>query len=317
MPPVHTSVLLEECLQFLKPDASHNLFVDGTLGEGGHTEAFLKKYPQLNAVGVDADASIQDFAKERLKSFGGRVRFHLGWSDAFFKNYPKELNSPDLILLDLGISMFHYVKSGRGFSFALTEPLDMRLNPDLKLSAADIVNSYKEKELADLIFNYGEERYSRKIASRIAEQRLVSAFTNAKELADCIYKVVPQNYRHGKIHPATKTFQALRIAVNGELDRLPRLLDAAFAVLAPNGKLGVITFHSLEDRIVKMYFKELGKNCTCPENMPICKCGGRPKAEVLTKKAVKASDEEIRLNPPSRSARLRVVRKIDYRENEK
>ena len=134
-------------------------------------------------------------------------------------------------------------------------------------------------------------------------------------MADCIYKAVPQNYRHGKIHPATKTFQALRIAVNGELDRLPRLLEAAFSVLAPNGRLGVITFHSLEDRIVKFYFKELGKSCTCPENMPICKCGGRPKAEVLTKKAVKASDEEIRLNPPSRSARLRVVRKIDYRES--
>ncbi|UTC63379.1 16S rRNA (cytosine(1402)-N(4))-methyltransferase RsmH [Treponema sp. OMZ 787] len=315
MHPVHTSVLLEECLDFLKPDASHNLFVDGTLGEGGHTEAFLKRYPQLKTIGVDADASIQERARERLKPFADRVRFHLGWSDDFFKNYPKDSDPPNLILLDLGISMFHYVKSGRGFSFSSDEPLDMRLNPDLSLSAADIVNSYNEKDLADLIFNYGEERYSRKIASRIAEQRKVSGFTNAKELADCIYKAVPQSYRHGKIHPATKTFQALRIAVNGELDRLPRLLDLAFSALAPNGKFGVITFHSLEDRIVKMYFKELGKSCTCPENVPICKCGGRPRAEVLTKKAVKASDEEIRQNPPSRSARLRVVRKIDYRES--
>ena len=315
MQPVHTSVLLEECLEFLKPDASDNLFVDGTLGEGGHTEAFLKRYPQLNAIGLDADVSIQERAKERLKPFGERIRFHLGWSDEFFKNYPKDSAPPNLILLDLGISMFHYVKSGRGFSFSSDEPLDMRLNPELRLSAADIVNSYNEKDLADLIFNYGEERYSRKIASRIVEQRDAAAFSTAKELADCIYKAVPQNYRHGKIHPATKTFQALRIAVNGELDRLPRLLEAAFSVLAPNGRLGVITFHSLEDRIVKFYFKELGKSCTCPENMPICKCGGRPRAEVLTKKAVKASDEEIRLNPPSRSARLRVVRKIDYRES--
>lgn len=315
MQPVHTSVLLEECLEFLKPDVSDNLFVDGTLGEGGHTEAFLKRYPQLNAIGVDADVSIQERAKERLKPFGERIRFHLGWSDDFFKNYPKDFSHPNLILLDLGISMFHYVKSGRGFSFSSDDPLDMRLNPELRLSAADIVNSYNEKDLADLIFNYGEERYSRKIASRIVEQRVASAFSTAKELADCIYKAVPQNYRHGKIHPATKTFQALRIAVNGELDRLPRLLEAAFSVLAPNGRLGLITFHSLEDRIVKFYFKELGKSCTCPENMPICKCGGRPRAEVLTKKAVKASDEEIRLNPPSRSARLRVVRKIDYRES--
>lgn len=314
MQAVHTSVLLEECLEFLKPDVYDNLFVDGTLGEGGHTESFLKKYPQLNAVGVDADASIQDRAKERLKPFGERVRFHLGWSDDFFKNYPRDLNPPNLILLDLGISMFHYVKSGRGFSFSSAEPLDMRLNPDLSVSAADIVNSYSERELADLIFKYGEERYSRKIASRIVEQRAISLFTNAKELADCIYKSAPKKYRYGKIHPATKTFQALRIAVNEELDRLPHLLEAAFSVLAPNGRLGVITFHSLEDRIVKLYFKDLGKNCTCPENMPICKCGGRPKAELLTKKAVKASDEEIRSNSPSRSAHLRVVRKIDYRE---
>lgn len=314
MEAVHKPVLVKECLKILKPEGSDNFFVDGTLGEGGHMEAFLKTYPELNAIGLDVDASIQAKARERLLCFGDRVRFHLGWSDNFFKSYPADLPSPTLILLDLGVSMFHYTESGRGFSFSADEPLDMRLDTSLNGSAADIVNFYSEKELADLIFNYSEERYSRKIAAKIVEARKNKPFQTSKELADCIYYAVPQRLRYGKIHPATKTFQALRIAVNGELKRLPVLLECAFSILAPNGKLGVISFHSIEDRIVKLYFRELGKSCTCSDNVPIRKYGGA-KAIILTKKGVTASDEEIKINPSSRSARLRSVQKIDYSEN--
>ena len=312
---IHTPVLLNECLEVLKPSSSDNLFVDGTLGEGGHTEAFLKTYPQLRAIGIDADAAIQETAKKRLSVFGERINFYLGWSDDFFRTYPADAEKPNLILIDLGISMFHYARSGRGFSFSADDPLDMRLDASGGISAADIVNTYDEKTLADIIFNYGEERYSRKIAAKIVEQRAVLKFQTAKDLADCIYHSVPQNYRHGKIHPATRTFQAIRIEVNGELRRLPGLLELAFETLAPNGKLGIISFHSLEDRIVKLYFRELGKSCTCPKNIPICKCGGKPRALLLTKKSLEASGEEVKNNPASRSARLRAVQKIKYMEN--
>lgn len=307
---IHTSVLLQECLSLLAPEKPGALMVDGTLGEGGHTEAFLSAFPDLRVVGIDADIMIQARARERLSPFGERVVFYPGWSDAFFAEYPSDAKKPDIILIDLGISLFHYEKSGRGFSFRSEEPLDMRLDPSSGESAADIVNTMRESDLADLIYQFGEEQYSRRIARSICEARATSRFATARSLADCIYAAVPAQYRHGKIHPATKTFQALRIAVNEELSRLPRLLNLAFGTLAPDGKLGLITFHSLEDRIVKNVFREWGKACTCPPEAPICKCGGKPKAELLTKKAVSASDEEVSRNPPSRSAHLRVVRKI-------
>lgn len=315
MEAVHKSVLLKECLEILKPNSSDALLIDGTLGEGGHTQAFLQKYPQLKAVGVDADCDIQKYAQERLASFGDRIMLYNCWSDDFFKMYPSDLKKPDIIFFDLGISMFHYVKSGRGFSFSNNEPLDMRLNALSKLNAADIVNSFSETELADLIFIYGEERYSRRIARKIIEQREIDKIQTAKDLADCVVRAVPKSYRYGKIHPATRTFQALRIAVNSELERLPRLLKLAFSVLSPGGKLGVISFHSLEDRIVKLYFRELSKSCICPETVPICTCGGKPRALLLTKKGVEASKEEVDNNPASRSARLRAVQKVEYMEN--
>jgi len=314
---IHTSVLLQETLTLLAPETSNPLMIDGTLGEGGHSEAFLAAYPDLRIIGIDADVRIQARARERLSPFGERICFYPGWSDVFFKEYPAEEKRPDLILLDLGISLFHYEKSGRGFSFRTDEPLDMRLDPNLGESAADIVNAMKEEPLADLIYQYGEEKYSRRIARSICETRKSSKFSTARALADCIYSAVPAEYRHGRIHPATKTFQALRIAVNEELSRLPRLLALALDVLAPGGKLGVITFHSLEDRIVKNYFRTMSKACICPPEMPICKCGGRPKVDLLTRKSISASDEEIARNAPSRSARLRGVRKIAYGDQEK
>ncbi len=306
---IHTSVLLNECLELLAPEGPSPLMIDGTLGEGGHTEAFLARFPDLRVIGIDADVRIQAKARERLAAYGERVCFYPGWSDVFFENYPSQDKKPDVILIDLGISLFHYEKSGRGFSFRADEPLDMRLDPSSGKSAADVVNTTRETELANLIYQFGEEQYSRRIAKSICEARASAPFATARALAECIYASVPAPYRHGRTHPATKTFQALRIAVNSELDRLPRLLDLAFSCLAPNGKFGVITFHSLEDRIVKNYFRDLGKACICPPDVPICKCGGKPRAAVLTKKAISASPEEIERNSPSRSAHLRVVRK--------
>lgn len=309
---IHTSVLLQECLSFLAPDTPASLMVDGTLGEGGHSEAFLTAFPDLRIIGIDADIHIQARARERLALFGERICFYPGWSDVFFSEYPKDQKKPDIILIDLGISLFHYEKSGRGFSFRTDEPLDMRLDPESGDSAADIVNNMNETDLANLIYEFGEEQYSRRIAKAICDSRKSSKFVTARSLADCIYSAVPANYRHGRIHPATKTFQALRIAVNEELSRLPKLLELALDVLAPGGRLGLITFHSLEDRIVKNYFRLMSKACICPPEVPICKCGGRARLELLTKKAISASDEEISRNPPSRSAHLRVVRKINY-----
>ena len=313
MEAIHTPVLLEECLNFLLPadTAGKESFfmVDATLGEGGHTEALLRRCPSLSVAGVDADADILERARLRLSEFAGRVVFFNEWSDAFFSEYPKELPAPDIILMDLGISLFHYEKSGRGFSFRHAEPLDMRLDLSLPKTAASIVNKASENELSNILFAYGEERYSRRIASAIAERRRGAPFFSSQELAECVYSAVPPAYRHGRLHPATRTFQALRIAVNGELDRLPIMLEKAFARLKPGGLFCVITFHSLEDRIVKNAFRELSKSCTCPPEMPICKCGGKARAELVTKKAVAPSEAEVAANPPSRSAKLRVVKK--------
>lgn len=315
---VHTPVLLRECLDFLSPVGEpyeKNAFmIDSTLGEGGHTNAFLSKYPELKICGVDADSVIQQRAKERLSCFGDRIRFFNGWFNDFYSSYPAEMPKPDLILFDLGISVFHYEKSNRGFSFRYDETLDMRLNENGTVSAFDIVNSYSEKDLADLIFLYGEEKLSRRIASAIVEARSVSEISSSKSLAEIIYNCVPEKYRHGAIHPATRTFQALRIAANDELGHLPKALFDAFNCLNVGGKMGVITFHSLEDRIVKNFFRNLGKECVCPPEFAECRCGGKQCAEILTKKPVCPGEEEIKVNSPSRSAKLRVVRKLKNAE---
>lgn len=315
---VHTPVLLRECLDFLSPVGEpyeKNAFmIDSTLGEGGHTNAFLSKYPELKICGVDADSVIQQRAKERLSCFGDRIRFFNSWFNDFYSSYPAEMPKPDLILFDLGISVFHYEKSNRGFSFRYDETLDMRLNENGTVSAFDIVNSYSEKDLADLIFLYGEEKLSRRIASAIVEARSVSEISSSKSLAEIIYNCVPEKYRHGAIHPATRTFQALRIAANDELGHLPKALFDAFNCLNAGGKMGVITFHSLEDRIVKNFFRNLGKECVCPPEFAECRCGGKQCAEILTRKPVCPGEEEIKVNSPSRSAKLRVVRKLKNAE---
>lgn len=311
---VHTPVLLQECLEWLsplgEPFEKDAFMIDSTLGEGGHSFNFLNKYPTLHILGVDADAQIQARARERLAPFGDRMQFYNGWFNDFYKNYPADARKPDLILFDLGISVFHYERSGRGFSFRHDEELDMRLDPSAGESAEDLVNTMGEEQLANLIYLYAEEKFSRRIAAAIVQARTGGRIVSTKALADIIYEAVPAKYRFGPIHPATRTFQALRIAVNSELKRLPEAIHDAFNVLAPGGKLGVITFHSLEDRIVKNYFRNLGKQCVCPPEVPVCVCGGTPCAEVLTHKPLEPSAEEVKTNSPSRSAKLRVVRKI-------
>ncbi len=311
---VHTPVLLQECLDYLSPVGepfeNDAFMIDSTLGEGGHTNAFLQKFPGLRVKGLDADCTIQAKAKERLACYGDRVSFFNGWFNDFYADYPADARKPDLILFDLGISVYHYEESGRGFSFRYDEPLDMRLNSNEGENAADIVNEMKEEELANLIYLYSDEKFSRRIARAIVQARSGGKIVSSKQLAEIIWNAVPGNYRYGQIHPATRTFQSLRIAVNSELRRLPSALHSAFNVLKTGGKMGVITFHSLEDRIVKNYFKNLGKRCVCPPEQAVCTCGGEPCAEILTRKPVCPTDEEIKTNSPSRSAKLRVVRKI-------
>ena len=306
---VHTPVLTEELLEILAPRKEDELMIDATIGEGGHSFQFLSRFPGLKIIGVDADPQIQKIAGERLKGFNGRIEFYSGWSYDFFSEYsfPRR---PDTILIDLGVSLFHYEKSGRGFSFLRDEPLDMRIRSDTGKSAADLISGLSEKELADLLFTNAQERFSRRIAKEIVKTRSLGPIKSSGVLAQTVERAVPLAYRNGPVHPATKTFLALRIAVNRELSGLEALLEAALKVLKPKGIIGVISFHSLEDRIVKNFFREKNRDCTCPPQEPICRCEGKRIVNILTKKGVIPGPEEIRNNPASRSARLRAAEKI-------
>ena len=284
--------MANEVLSFLNPGEKEALMVDCTLGEGGHTSLFLERYPRLKIIGLDRDSRIMEKARTRMAPYGDRFEAKNIWFDQFWKNY--EGPGVDYILFDLGISVFHYEESGRGFSFKREEKLDMRLNTEADLDACDVVNDYDETSLANLIYNYGEERYSRRIAAAICRARQTKRIEYTNELADIIWDAVPNEYRHRRIHPATKTFQALRIEVNGELDRIEPALEGALKALKPGGRIAVITFHSLEDRPVKWFFKNR-------ENV----------LEILTKKPVEPTEEECEMNPPSRSAKLRVVEKLE------
>ena len=292
---VHYPVMPREVLENLPIPSGDSLMIDCTTGEGGHTSLFLSKYPSLTVIGIDRDKEIQKKATERLSGFGGRFRPVNAWFDEYLETVPSE--SADAILFDLGISMFHYVESDRGFSFRSDEPLDMRLNTGSGMSAADIVNGYSEESLADIIYRYGEERYSRRIARAIAEERAKAPIESSERLGEVIRGAVPKEYRYGRIHPATRTFQALRIEVNKELDRITPALENAIRILKKGGRVAVITFHSLEDRKVKWFFKDEAAS----EN---------PRIRILTKKPIIPSEEESNENPPSRSAKLRVVERI-------
>ncbi len=305
MQAVHYSVLKEAVLTHLIPVTRNGVLVDCTVGEGGHSEALLDSYPEITVVGIDRDAEMLQRAAERLRPYGSRFIPRHAWFDQFLAEYPQELSHPEGILLDLGISMFHFDSSKRGFSFRSDEKLDMRLDTSQELKASDVINAYQEKRLADLIYQYGEERYSRRIARAICEERKKESITSAERLREIIFHSVPPGYRRGKIHPATKTFQAVRIEVNEELDRLKRALEAAVFLLQPGGRAAVISFHSLEDRIVKQTFRRFAGKDSEDETYK-----AQPIAELITKKPLQAGVEETAENPASRSAKLRVVQRL-------
>jgi 16S rRNA (cytosine1402-N4)-methyltransferase len=286
----------------LSPRGKQALVVDATLGEGGHAEAFLEQFPEVRVIGVEVDEEIGRVASRRLERFGDRFVLWQGWFSDFFGS-PGALGGeqPDRVLFDLGISSFHYQRSGRGFSFDGDEPLDMRLQIGGEgPSAAELVSGLGERELADLFYRYGEERYSRRIAAAVVRRRRQRPIRKARDLADIVRGAVPSSYRHGRIHPATRCFQALRVAVNDELDRIEPAIEGACRSMAAGGRIGVIAFHSLEDRIVKNLFREWSG----PEQV----AGLRVRR--ITRKPARPSEPELRENPSARSARFRVVEKV-------
>lgn len=308
----HRPVLLAECLELLglSGDGSGSLMLDCTLGEGGHSIAFLERYPGLRLLAMDADAQAMERAKLRLAGYADRIEFARGYFDELLHDRDWGAGRPAIILMDLGISMFHYELSGRGFSFQRDEALDMRIDPSRGDPAAKLVNGLGEEALAALLFELADERYSRRIAKAIVAERSRSAIRGSLELAELVRRAVPPEARRTRNHPATKTFQALRMAVNDERGRLERGLALAMEALAPGGVLGVISFHSAEDGIVKRQFRQAVKSCTCPPEAPICECGGVAAFTPVTRKPAQCGPEERRENPPSRSAKLRVVRKL-------
>lgn len=308
MEAIHEPVMPEEVLAYVVPLRENGLHVDATLGEGGHSELFLEQYAMLRIIGVDADPAMIARARQRLSRFEGRFQAAESWYDSFFESWRSE-ERPVSVLFDLGISSVHLEGSGRGFSFAASEPLDMRLSENAERTAEEMVNRMREDELADVIYHYGEERYSRRIARAIVRARGEREILRSDQLAEIVRRAVPPEYRRGRIHPATRTFQALRIAVNDELGRLERALAAAFACLEIGGRMGVISFHSLEDRMVKRFFRDKQKSCTCPPEEPMCICGGVSCCDILTRKPLTPRAEEVERNPRSRSARFRAVKK--------
>lgn len=302
----HLPVLPDEVLTALAPQPGGS-FLDGTLGGGGHAALLLAAVgPTGRLFGIDQDPEALAEAQGRLAAIGPNFELRRGNFEEVLRNWPPD--SLDGILLDIGVSSHQLDTPERGFSFWREGPLDMRMDPNAPTTAADLVNQLDERSLADLLFRYGEERMSRPIARAIVERRRQKPFTSTTELAEVVGRVVPRG-KDG-LHPATRSFQGLRIAVNDELGVLERALPAAVSRLRPGGRLAVITFHSLEDRIVKQFMRAEAKGCVCPPRLPMCVCGKAPRLEVLTSKPVVATPEEIARNTRSRSAKLRVARRI-------
>ena len=307
----HIPVLLNETLALLAPERG-GIFVDGTLGGGGHAEAVLTRLGQADRlIGIDRDWEAVHAAGERLSTFGGRfTALHGNFFD--MKALLGEIGVTEVsgILLDLGVSSHQLDKSARGFSYKTEAPLDMRMDQSAGLSAKDVVNTYPEAELARIFFEYGEERFSRRIAEKICRAREQYPIETTLQLAQIVREAIPAKYRNEPQHPARRTFQALRIEVNGELKGLDHAVEQACDLLQKGGRLCIITFHSLEDRIVKQAFRRFENPCTCPPSAPICICGKTPKAKILTKKPLTASAEEEAQNSRSTSAKLRCIEKI-------
>jgi 16S rRNA (cytosine1402-N4)-methyltransferase len=308
---VHKPVLVDEVIRFLDL-RERSLIIDATLGLGGHSEAILTAEPTARIIGIDQDREALKLASERLAKFGNRIStIHANFSEIGKIADEIGIEKADGIVADLGVSSMQLDDPERGFSFRLDAPLDMRMNPESgKMTAAELLESLDEEEIANLIYKYGEERKSRRIAHRIIERREQGRpVRTTVDLANLIEKAIGRSPKD-KIHPATRTFQALRIAVNNELGILERFIENSVDLLKTDGRLCVITFHSLEDRIVKQTFQKLSGKCQCPPRIPKCVCGAAKRVEVLTRKPVIPRDAEMNENPRSRSAKLRVCRKL-------
>lgn len=303
----HISVLLNECIDNLNitPDG---IYVDGTMGGGGHSLEIAKRLTTGRLICIDQDPNAHEAAGKRLAEYKDRITF----VKDNFGNIANILDSLgiekiDGMLLDIGVSSHQLDEAERGFSYQQDAPLDMRMNPDRPFSAYDVVNGYDEDELDRVIFTYGEERWARRIAQFIVKEREAKPIETTGELVDIIKKAVPKGARKDGPHPAKRTFQAIRIEVNGELEVLQRAIDDVAARLAVGGRLCIITFHSLEDRIVKEAFRKQENPCICPPQFPVCVCGKKPLGRVITRKPILPSKEELEENPRSRSAKLRVL----------
>ena len=306
----HISVLLNECIEGLniRPDG---IYVDGTLGGAGHSFQIAARLKDGKLIGIDRDQVALKAAGERLSGYGERVQLvHSNF--CHMAQVLKELNiqGVDGILLDLGVSSPQLDDGQRGFSYMVDAPLDMRMNSADSLSAHTVVNTWSQEELKRILYNYGEERYAPQIAAAICRKRAEKPIETTLELVEIIKNAMPPAALREKQHPAKRSFQAIRIAVNDELGAVEQIMADAVELLNPGGRLCIITFHSLEDRIVKLGMQDAAKGCTCPPNFPVCVCGKKPKVKLITKKPIVASDEELEENPRSRSAKLRICEKI-------
>ena len=306
----HISVLLDECIEGLniKPDG---IYVDGTLGGAGHSSQIAKRLTTGRLIGIDRDPVALKAAGERLAPYADRVTLvHSNFCEIAQVLKDLDIEGVDGILLDLGVSSPQLDDGSRGFSYMADAPLDMRMNSEDTLTAFDVVNTWSYDELKRILFDYGEERYAPKIASAICKKREEQAIETTLELVDVIRGAMPAQALREKQHPAKRSFQAIRIAVNDELGSVEKVMKDAIPCLNPGGRLAVITFHSLEDRIVKTAMAGAAKGCTCPPSFPVCVCGKKPQVQVITRKPIVSGNEELERNPRARSAKLRVCEKV-------
>jgi len=307
--PHHVPVLLEEVIEAVRPVGPVGVLVDATLGLGGHSEALLERYPDATIVGIDRDEAAIAIARNRLERFGERVRLLRGRHEEIIELLKSEgIEEVDGILADLGVSSLQFDDPERGFSFRFDGPLDMRMGSEEE-TAADLVARTDERELAAIIRDYGEEPMAKRIARAIVAAREEEPIRSTSRLADVI-RSVKKRRPSDSIDPATQTFQALRIAVNRELEGLGRFIEDASGLTKPGGRIAIISFHSLEDRIVKQTMRELEGICRCPPDLPVCACGVKKVVKILTSRPLTADEEEVKANPRSRSAKLRVAEKL-------
>ncbi len=306
----HVPVLPDECMRGLnlKPDG---IYVDGTLGGAGHSRLIAAQLTTGRLIGLDRDPVALRAAAERLAEFAGKVTLrHANFSQMQQVLQELHIDGVDGILLDLGVSSPQLDDAERGFSYMADAPLDMRMDGNAALTAAEVVNTWSQEELKRILYQYGEERYAPQIAAAICESRSGTPIRTTLELVQIIRRAMPAAALREKQHPAKRTFQAIRIAVNDELGEVKSVMERAIGCLNPGGRLAVITFHSLEDRIVKEGMAEAAKGCTCPAEFPVCICGRKPKVKLITKKPITAQDAELAQNPRARSAKLRICEKL-------